>query len=125
MNVAFNVIITSPTENLYATLGRKLDLKFRGRDDHGIGDSSIIYRINKVEETKVPFTVSSPGDGTEKSIDWDYRSVMTNLVVGDNATFAIEMTDRYPGTNGAHRARSLCSLHSLQCASAARAGRHA
>jgi len=29
------VELTSPKRNVYATLGRKLDLAFRGRDDHG------------------------------------------------------------------------------------------
>ena len=100
------VELTSPSENLYATLGRKLDLKYRGRDDHGIGEAYVTYRIDKVEETRVPFEVPADLDGSEQSIDWDYRTVLTNLAIGDNVSFAVELVDRYPGKDGAHRARS-------------------
>ena len=48
------VELTEPRENLYATLGRKLHLAFRARDDHGIGEASVAYRVNKIEEKKIP-----------------------------------------------------------------------
>ena len=101
-----NVELTAPRADLYATLGRKLDLAFRGRDDFGIGESVIAYRVNKTGEVKVPFAVPALHDGSEQRIDWDYRTVLTNLVVGDNVLFAVELADRYPGPTGPHRVRS-------------------
>ncbi len=99
-----HVEITSPKRNLYATLGRKLDLAFRGRDDHGIDTSVVAYRVNKTEEVKKPFPTPVLRDGGEQRIDWDYRSVLTDLAVGDTVSFAVELTDGYP--NGPHLARS-------------------
>ena len=100
------VELTSPDRNVYATLGRKLDLAFRGRDDHGIAESVVCYRVDKTEEEKVRFTPAKPIDGTEQTIDWDYRTVLTNLTVGQTVTFAVELADRYPGEDGPHRVRS-------------------
>ncbi|MBT7069189.1 MAG: hypothetical protein HN919_23035, partial [Verrucomicrobia bacterium] len=101
-----HVELTSPDRNIYATLGRKLDLAFRGRDDHGIAESVVCYRIDKAKEKKIDFTPAKPIDGTEQIIDWDYRTVLTKLRVGQTVTFAVELADRYPGENGPHRVRS-------------------
>lgn len=100
------VELTSPKRNIYATLGRRLDLAFRGRDDHGIAQSVVAYRVDKTEEEKVSFTPENPIDGTEQKVNWDYRSVLTNIVVGQTVTFAVELADSYPGDKGPHRARS-------------------
>lgn len=101
-----NVELTSPRADLYATQGRKIDLAFRGRDDYGFGESVISYRVNKTGEVKIPFPVPAIHDGSEQKIDWDYRTVLPELAVGDSVSFAVELADRYPGPNGAHRARS-------------------
>jgi hypothetical protein len=101
-----HVELTSPERNVYATLGRKLDLAFRGRDDHGVAECLVCYRIDKREENRLPFTPAKPIDGTEQVIDWDYRTVLTNLKVGQTVTFAVELADSYPGENGPHRVRS-------------------
>ena len=101
-----SVELTSPKRNIYATLGRKLDLAFRGRDDHGIAESLVCYRIDKRQENRLPFAPAKPIDGTEQVIDWDYRTALTNLTVGQTVTFTIELADSYPGENGPHRVRS-------------------
>jgi len=100
------VELTSPKRNVYATLGRKLDLAFRGRDDHGVGESVVCYCVDKTDEEKVRFTPAKPIDGTEQVIDWDYRSVLPNIMVGQTVTFVVELADRYPGEEGPHRVRS-------------------
>ena len=100
------VELTSPDRNVYATLGRKLDLAFRGRDDHGVAESVVCYRVDKTEEEKVRFTPAKPIDGTEQVIDWDYRSVLPNLTVGQTVTFVVELADSYPGEKGPQRVRS-------------------
>jgi len=101
-----HVELTSPRSNLYAILGRKLDLAFRGRDDHGVGESFVAYRVNKTEEVKVRFSPPAGGDSGEQTIDWDYRTVLPDLAVGDTVSFVVELADRYPGPDGPHRVRS-------------------
>jgi len=101
-----NVELTLPQGDLYATLGRRLDLAFRGRDDHGIGESAVAYRVNKTKEEKVSFPPPALADGAEQRIDWDYRTALPDVAVGDTVSFAIELADRYPGPDGPHRVRS-------------------
>ena len=101
-----SVDLTSPRGNLFATLERKLDFAFRGRDDHGIGEAAITYRLNKIEEEKVALPAPKLSDGSEQRIDWNYREALPNLAVGDTVSFAIELADRYPGADGPHRVRS-------------------
>jgi len=100
------VELISPAKNIYATLGRKVKFTFRANDDHGIGESAIAFRIDKTEETKVPFVSSKSADGAEQVIDWDYRQALPDIVIGQTVSFTVEVADRFPGTNGPHRARS-------------------
>jgi hypothetical protein len=101
-----SVDLTSPAGNLFATLERNLDFAFRGRDDHGIGEAVIAYRLNKAGEVKVALPAPELSDGSEQRIDWNYREALPDLAVGDTVSFAIELADRYPGADGPHRVRS-------------------
>jgi hypothetical protein len=101
-----SVELTSPAGNLFATLQRNLDFAFRGRDDHGIGEAAIAYRLNKAGEVKVALPAPELSDGSEQRIDWNYREALPDLAVGDTVTFAVELADRYPGGDGPHRVRS-------------------
>jgi hypothetical protein len=100
------VELTSPVSNLNALLGRPLALAVRAQDDHGIGATRIVYRVNRRPEKtiEVPTPVRS-GDG-EHPLDWDYRKDLTDLVVGDSVSFLVEVADRYPGEGGPHVART-------------------
>jgi hypothetical protein len=100
------VDLTSPNRNLFATLGRKIDLAYRCRDDHGIGEATLIYRVNKTEESRVPIPVPELSDGTQQQIDWNYLEAIPGLKVGDSVSFAIELADRYPGQHGYNKVRS-------------------
>ena len=101
-----SVDFTSPSGNLFATLQRNLDFAFRSRDDHGIGEAVIAYRLNKSGEEKVAIPVPELSDGSEQQIDWNFREALPDLAVGDTVSFAIELADRYPGADGPHRVRS-------------------
>jgi hypothetical protein len=100
------VEISSPESNLSALLGRKLDLAVRVRDDHGIGSTKILYRVNlrpaKTVELNTPL---KNGEG-EQQLAWDYREALPDLKVGDTVSFIVEVADRYPGPDGPHLARS-------------------
>ena len=100
------VDLTSPDRNLYATIGRKIDLAYRCQDDHGIGEAVIAYRVNKIGEVKVPIPAPKLSDGNEVRVVWSYRDALPDLAVGDTLSLAIELADRYPGTQGPHRVRS-------------------
>ena len=101
-----SVDLTSPHGNLFATLERKLDFAFRGRDDHGIGEAAITYRLNKTEEKRISFPAPELSDGREERIDWDYREALSELAIGDTVSFVVELADRYPGPDGPHWVRS-------------------
>ena len=98
--------ISSPQKNLFATVGRKLEIAYRGRDDHGIGNAKIIYRQNNAAEREVPFASKMSEGRSVQQIDWDYREVLKELNVGDSVTFAIEVSDLYPPPDGPHIVRS-------------------
>jgi hypothetical protein len=101
-----HVELTAPETNLNAMLGRSLDLAVRAQDDHGIGTTTITYRVNRRPEKTI--TLPTPvrnGEGEQK-IDWDYRKELPDLQVGDSVSFVLEVSDKYAGEGGAHRART-------------------
>ena len=100
------VELTSPEGNLNAMLGRPLGLEVRAQDDHGIGTTSITYRVNRRPE--ITITLPTPvlsGEGSQK-LDWDYRKELPDLQVGDSVSFVVDVADKYPGEGGAHRVRT-------------------
>ena len=98
------VELISPESNLIALLGRPVDLVVRASDDHGIGSSAIIYRVNLRPEKKVSLEIPLKNGVGEQEIDWDYREVLPELKVGDTVSFLLEVSDKYP--DGPHLARS-------------------
>ncbi|MFP6586890.1 MAG: hypothetical protein VB814_04530, partial [Pirellulaceae bacterium] len=100
------VELTSPSSNLIAMLGRPLELAIRAHDDHSIAAAKIAYRVNRRpdEFVDIPSTVAN-GNGAQV-IDWDYRTAMSDLAIGDTVSFRVEVSDRYPGPNGPQIARS-------------------
>lgn len=98
--------LVSPVSNLNALLGRALSLAVRAQDDHGIGATRIIYRVNRRPEKTVDLPTPVPGGEGEQQLDWDYRKELTDLAVGDSVSFLVEVADKYPGDGGPHRARS-------------------
>ena len=98
--------LTSPVGNLYAILGRPVDLRVRCSDDHGLAAPTIAYRVKLRPEKTVALTKPILNQGGEQRLDWDYRKAVTNLEIGDTVSFAVEISDRYPGEEGPHRVRS-------------------
>ncbi len=96
----------APAANLFAMLGRQLDFTVRAQDDHGIGSTTITYRVNlRPEKTVTLATPLRNGEGEQK-LDWDYRKEITDLQVGDTVSFIIEIADSYPAPQGPHRVRT-------------------
>jgi len=100
------VELTKPEANLNAMLGRPLQLAVRAQDDHGIGSTTITYRVNRrPEKTVVMAEPVRNGEG-EQVLDWDYRKELTDLQIGDTVSFIVEVADKYPGEGGNHRVRT-------------------
>lgn len=100
------VELTSPESNLNAMLGRPLTLAVRAQDDHGIGATTVTYRLNRRPEKTIALTTPvQSGEGAQK-LDWDYRKELPDLQIGDSVSFVVEVADRYPGEGGPHRART-------------------
>ena len=100
------VELTSPATNLVAMLGRPLQLSTRASDDHGLANAKIIYRVNRREEESVDIRLENGTAEGEQAIDWDYRTAVSDVKVGDTISFGIVVSDRYPGPTGPHRVRS-------------------
>ncbi len=100
------VEITSPELNLNAMLGRPLELAVRANDDHGIGTTTITYRVNRRPEKTITLPTPVLAGGGEQKLDWDYRKELPDLEVGDSVSIVVEVADKYPGEGGPHRART-------------------
>lgn len=100
------VELTSPAGNLVAMAGRPLELAVRAQDDHGLGSTSIVYRVNQLNDQVVKLDQPVASGQGEQTLDWDYRQAIKDLKIGDTISFTIEVSDRYPGPEGAHIVRS-------------------
>ncbi len=100
------VELTTPDANLVALIGRPINMTVRVQDDHGIGSTSVVYRVNQRDEAVVELKVPARIGQGDQPIDWDYRTVLPDLEVGDSVSFALQVSDRYPGAQGPHTGRS-------------------
>ena len=100
------VDLARPDRNLMATLQRDLPLKVGARDDHGIADADILFRLNQLENERLPFPLKHEPDDGWYDYDWDYHESLPDLKVGDKISFALEVADRYPGPEGGYKTRS-------------------
>lgn len=100
------VELTSPESNLVAMIGRPLNITVRAQDDHGIGSSKVIYRVNQRDEKVVDLKAPVKSGQGDQPIDWDYRTGLPDLEVGDSVSFALQVSDLYPGLQGPHTVRS-------------------
>lgn len=100
------VELTSPDANLVAMLGRPLELTVRAQDDHQIGSTTVVYRVNQRDEQTLALPVPARSGQGDQPIDWDYRRALTDLKIGDTVSFTIVVRDHYPPPQGPHVARS-------------------
>lgn len=100
------VELTAPIANVNALLGRSLQLAIRAQDDHGIGSTNIVYRVNRTPEKTIALPNPALNGQGEQALDWDYRKELPDLQIGDSVSFLVEVADKYPGEGGAHRVRS-------------------
>lgn len=100
------VELTQPVSNMVAMIGRPMQLAARVQDDHGIDTAKVAYRVNQFDEKAVDLPGKIQSGQGEQAIDWDYRKTLADLQIGDTVSFVVEVSDRYPGKEGAHITRS-------------------
>jgi hypothetical protein len=100
------VDIVSPREDIYAIVGRQIDLAYLARDDYGISEATIIYRLNNGEEHRAGLAAETVKSGEVSQTDWDYRKHAKKLKVGDILRIGVEVKDHFPSKSGPHVARS-------------------
>ena len=83
------VELTAPVANVVALLGRSLKLSVRAQDDHGISSTTVAYRVNQRQEQAVDLAAPVRSGQGDQPIDWDYRSALPDLKVGDTVSFAV------------------------------------
>ncbi|MFI5378025.1 MAG: DUF4175 family protein [Tepidisphaerales bacterium] len=111
------VEIILPTGDQKATLRKKLDITYTARDDYGIAKVYVAYSINNGKEVRYPLALPPTTMPTtaparvlfpqgDQRMTWVLRESIPDLKEGDAVTYAIEVEDNYPGSDGPHRARS-------------------
>ena len=98
--------LIKPETNLVALLNRPMQLAVRAQDDHGIGATTITYRVNRRPEKVLKLDEPVKNGQGEQVLDWDYRKELADLQVGDSVSFVVEVADKYPGEGGPHKART-------------------
>ena len=98
--------LTKPETNLVALLNRPLQLAVRAQDDHGIGATTITYRVNRRPEKVLKLDEPVQNGQGEQILGWDYRKELADLQVGDSVSFVVEVADKYPGEGGPHKVRT-------------------
>jgi hypothetical protein len=100
------VELVSPSEDLYAIIGRQIDLSFIARDDFGISEASIVYHLNNHPEKMVRIDDKAIESGTVYQSDWDYRQHLKNIKIGDILRFGVAVKDHFPSKDGPNESRS-------------------
>ena len=100
------VELLTPAEDLYAIIGRQLDISFIARDDFGISKGAIIYRLNNLPEKIVELSDAKIPSGETFTSDWDYRKALPDLKIGDTVRLGVQVEDHFPAATGPNKSRS-------------------
>jgi hypothetical protein len=106
------VELLKPSGDVRATIKKKLDIAFKATDDYGLVNGWFVYRINDGEEKKLPLeklsgpSADKPALVAERQATWPVKEKIPELNEGDTLTFAIEVSDNYPGKDGPNLSRS-------------------
>jgi hypothetical protein len=97
--------IITPTEDLKATVQKKLAILWQGRDDYGIDKAWIVYAVNEGPEQKYPLG-SFRDKIVERTSVWTLRDSIPKLKEGDILTYLVEVADSHAGKEGPYTSRS-------------------
>ncbi|MHC4202155.1 MAG: hypothetical protein ACYSU0_19360, partial [Planctomycetota bacterium] len=114
------VTLVYPKDDQKATLQGRLTISLRARDDHGIAAARLMYVVNEGKETALPLDpVGGEPAGRKppeaaptirrslgRTVKKELKRLVSKLKEGDIVTYAVEVTDAYPGTGGPHVSRS-------------------
>ena len=97
--------ILPPTPVKVATLAKNLDIRFRVRDDYGLTEAWVVYRINDGVEHEHALGGLS-GRQEVKEIEWKPSEWISKLSETDTLTYAIQATDNRASKQGPNTGRS-------------------
>ncbi len=111
------VEIIEPTGDQKATLRKRLTIGYTAQDDYGLAKVFVVYSINNGREVRYPLALPPTAPSAtqparalfpqgDQRITWVLRESIPDLKEGDSITYAVEVEDNYPGSEGPHRARS-------------------
>ena len=101
------VEIVVPAEDDKATVRKTLTASFLARDDYGVAEAWLVYKLNDGDEKRRP--IGTFGDAlVEADAKWTLRQPdsLPDLKVGDMVAYAVEVADGYTGADGPHLSRS-------------------
>jgi hypothetical protein len=100
------VSLLYPKEDQKATLRKRLTVKLRARDDHGIAAAALKYVVNEGKEKALPLDAEGGARSLDTTVETALKKLVPALKEGDIVAYAAEVADAYPGKNGRHVSRS-------------------
>ena len=94
-----------PTEDLKATVQKKLDITWQGRDDYGVAKAWVVYVVNDGQEQK-KLLGSYKDKIVERKDTWILKDSIPKLKEGDIVTYLVEVADNHAGKEGPYMSRS-------------------
>lgn len=100
------VELLRPQSNGLATMKKKLTLVARASDDHGLSSAWLVYSLNGGEERRVLLQELNGSRVGRVKYVWEMKKGIEGLESDAQVTFAVEVSDRYPGGGDDHVRRS-------------------
>ncbi|MDP6523769.1 MAG: hypothetical protein QGH15_06060 [Kiritimatiellia bacterium] len=101
------VELLKPTLNALATVNKRVTIKAKVQDDHGLDEAWLTYTVNDGEEKRIPIEINFKGQQSG-IIDfvWNLKDTVDDVKPDMNISFYVQVKDHYP--NGeSHEAGSV------------------
>ena len=90
------VELLEPTLDALATVNKRVTLKAKAEDDHGLAEAWLTYTLDDGEEKRIPVKTFEGQKGGIVDFVWDLRETVDELKPGMNISFYMEVKDHYP-----------------------------
>jgi hypothetical protein len=100
------VEILPPLPEEKGTLNKTLTVRFRARDNFGLGEAWIVYSINGEPEQERAAGSLGPERSAVRQVQWRVRDSVSALRENDVLTYAVRVFDNHSGDRGPNAGRS-------------------
>ena len=109
------VTLRQPTGEVVATVNKLLEMQFEAKDDFGIQDMAVVYRVNDGEEFRLELpALAKPADQQHLAhprfgvwpLSWRIRDELPYLKPGDDLVLQLEASDVHAATGEPRVGRS-------------------